>query len=368
MKLRTISYKYFLIDLLLDPRYSFYRHSILIFSFMLMALNESFFTYLQSEEPWNRVRGIAIMESILLIVLYLATVYLNIYVLVPRYLIRNRILRYICICSLLVLFLLIAQISVEYGAVLYYNIEPGDSFYFGGQRIFILEMIAAFLLRSIIVIGSAAPVLFKYWIESEKRKNELEKDNLRTELKDLKKQVQPRFLLNTLSKAKEITVEQPGLSSSILMRLSKLLRYQLYDCTRNQVFLSSEITFLENYLELQNLLSPSLAYEIIQHGDIRKVLLPPLLFLPFIEHLLSCTSAHRNSYLHLSFERTQDRLFFVSSLSGQLEKKNIDPYLSLATIRQRLELLYKDTWKLDIHKEEGMTSISLQIQLYTQEK
>lgn len=363
MKLHTISYKYFFIDLLLDPKYSFYRHSILILSFLLMAVNESFFTYLQSEEPWNRIRMIAIMESLLLFVLYLATVYLNIYVLVPRFLIRNHILRYICSCSLLVIFLLIAQISVEYSAVYYYNIEPGDSFYFGGQRIFMLEMIAAFLLRSIIVIGSAAPVLFKYWIESEKRKNELEKDNLRTELKDLKKQVQPRFLLNTLFKAKEVAVEQPDLSSSILMRLSKLLRYQLYDCTRNQVFLTSEITFLENYLELQTLLSPSLGYEITQQGDIHKVLLPPLLFLPFIEYLLSCTSAHRHSYVYLSFERIQDRLPFVASLSGQFEEKNINPYLSLATIRQRLELLYKDTWKFDIHKKESMISISLQIQL-----
>ncbi|WP_455636689.1 histidine kinase [Parabacteroides sp.] len=366
MKPRIVSYKYVLIDLLLDPKYSFYRHSALIFSFVLIALNGAVFTYLRSEEPWNQVRMVAIMESILLSVLYLVSVYLNIYVLVPRYLIRDRIPRYIALCSLLVLFILTAQLSVEYWAVCHYNIEPGDSFYFGGRRIFVLEMVAAFLMHSIMLVGSAAPVLFKYWIESERRKDELEKDNLRTELKDLKKQVQPRFLLNTLSKAKELAIDRPDLSSTLLMRLSKLLRYQLYDCTRNQVFLTSEITFLENYLELQAIRSSTLRYEITGQGDIRRILLPPLLFLPFIEYLLSCAFARKNPYVHLSFERQiQNRFSFVASLSGQPDNRDrdIDPDLSLATIRQRLELLYRDAWELDIHKEEETISISLQIQL-----
>lgn len=362
MRQRMLPYRNFLIDLLLDRRYAVYRHSILIFSFTLIALNGSIFTYLQTAEPWNRVSTIALAESMILVILYLAIVYLNIYVLVPRLLIHNRFIPYFGICSLLVVLILVIQVSVEYWAIHHYDIEAGDSFYFGGRRIFLLEMVAAFLLHIIILIGSAAPVLFRYWMDSEKRKNELEKESLVAELKGLKKQIQPRFLLKMLSEAGTLATGKPDLSSFILMRLSKLLRYQLYDCMRSRVFLTSEIAFLDNYLELQATLHPGLRYKITRQGDTCRVLLPPLLFFPLVEYLISGVLPDADSCLYLSFERKQDMLCFLSTLSGKYNDGDLND-ASLTAIRQRMGLLYIDGWILTVGEKEESITVSLEIHL-----
>ena len=72
----------------------------------------------------------------------------------------------------------------------------------------------------------------------------------------------------------------------MLMKLSQLLRYQLYDCNRAKVLLSSEITFLTNYLTLEQTSRPQFYYEFTSEGEVNRMLVPPLLFIPFVQYIV----------------------------------------------------------------------------------
>ena len=93
-------------------------------------------------------------------------------------------------------------------------------------------------------------LLLKEWMIENQRVSQMEKAHVLSEVEQLKEQVSPELLFKTLHHSGELTLTEPEKASKMLMKLSQLLRYQLYDCSRQKVLLSSEIAFLTNYLTL----------------------------------------------------------------------------------------------------------------------
>ena len=87
-------------------------------------------------------------------------------------------------------------------------------------------------------------VLLKEWMIENRRVSQMEKAHVLSEVEQLKEQVSPELLFKTLHHSGELTLTEPEKASKMLMKLSQLLRYQLYDCSRHKVLLSGEVAFL----------------------------------------------------------------------------------------------------------------------------
>ena len=198
------------------------------------------------------------------------------------------------------------------------------------------------------------------------RINELEKTTLRSEMEQLKNQINPHFLFNMLNNANVLTQKDPVKASQVLMKLSDLLRYQLYDSARGSVLLTAEIHFLEDFLNLEQIRRDNFEYLVSKHGEISWVQIAPLLLITFVENAIKHNvDSEKKSYVHLYFEVGHSQLRFrcINSKPQIISKKTEVGGLGLANVKRRLELIYPHTHTLEIVDNPDTYSVSLTISL-----
>lgn len=188
-------------------------------------------------------------------------------------------------------------------------------------------------------------VLLKEWMIEHQRVSQMEKEHVLSEVEQLKEQVSPELLFKTLHCSGQLTMSNPGKASKMLMKLSQLLRYQLYDCSRAKVLLSSEITFLTNYLTLEQDAQSRFSYEFTSEGDVNRMLVPPLLFMPFVQHIVELIYEQQLAHpvsLKIHIKAESGNILFTAVCQGV----NLSADRGLERIRQRLDLLYGDRYEL----------------------
>jgi LytS/YehU family sensor histidine kinase len=146
-----------------------------------------------------------------------------------------------------------------------------------------------------------------------------------------------------------LTNTDPQRASQVILGLSDLLRYQLYDSAKDKILLSKDVAFLENLLALEKIRKNDFEYSIITEGAIDGVMLPPFLFIPFVENALKHgASSASHCWLNLRFGIQESKLHFDAINSKPLIKSNTVGGLGLKNITRRLELLYPGTYDLSI--------------------
>lgn len=333
---------------IVDRKYRLLRHSILI-----ILLVGAFYN---SKIGYPDPSSIYVKLSISFIIL--AVLYINMYWLVPKFLFKEHYLGY-CLRNI-VLFVL-AHIAGFYSR---YFI----SHYFG-QALMPKEQsnwLGFYLTFTVLMGASAAVKLFQRWIVDSQRINELETATIQSELENLKKQINPHFLFNTLNNANVLTRKDPEKASQVLMKLSDLLRYQLYDSARSRIFLSSDIHFLEDFLNLEKIRRDNFDFTIIQEGALQGVEVPPLLFITFIENAVKHNNdAEERSFVHVLFAVKGKELHFhcINSKPRIKTKRNGNGGLGLANVKRRLELIYPERHDLQITDNTELFSVHLTIKL-----
>lgn len=333
-----------LMNFLMAPRYRVYRHFVLVFFISMISYNLAHFTFYENHELLHRA---ILIETAGSLALFLGVIYLNIYVLIPRLMLKKRYKTYGLLLCTIIACLITLTFSYDYCTYKWYGVEFGRYSYFNRLRFLPLEITANFFLYMVCCIGPAMITLLRHWIEYGQRASELKKENLQSELERLKTQVNPQFLLNMLSKAADLAVVNPKQTSTILVQLGKLLRYQLYDSNRDKVLLSADLSFLENFLNLKKTLYPDLNFTITKEGPVNFILIPPLLFIPFVEDPVR--------YIHLSFHATNGKLDFCCISSPLYRDQN-----KLDNIRRRLDILY-EKYNLQEIQEKTESKIRMQI-------
>lgn len=346
-----------LIHFLVDPKKKVYRHLLLIFCIVFLALNGSFMTYPGNPE-------IALINSIGSFVLYLVALYLNFYILIPRFLITNRLLIYVTCLIVIVSLLVFVEFTSENLLKTTFKIESGRYALFTGRwYLFVLDILASCFVYGICFAGFTMTFLLQYWFTSGQRITELEKVAVKTELKQLKDQIQPDFLFNMIQTAGLRARKIPQDTSYILMKLSKLLRYQLYDSRRSDVFLDTEIKSLEYYLDLENKRRECVEYSYVinKDGDIHRAIVPPLLFISFLKyHLSHIDENQNNACIELHFRVTEKRLNFTCQ--GYISQKT-NNHDELLNVRRRLDLLFGKNYLLNVHEAPEYLKINLSFEL-----
>jgi two-component system LytT family sensor kinase len=216
------------------------------------------------------------------------------------------------------------------------------------------------------LLGSSMVSLGRFASEKEKAVIQLEKDNLETEIKFLKSQINPHFLFNSLHNIYGLTILQPDLAADQLLKLSDILRYMLYDSNEEKVPLHREVEYLRNYIELAQLKDSrgmDIRFE-VGEGD-QGLRVSPLLFIPFLENAFKHSQIEdlENGFIHISLNTEGNQLTFEvrnSKPKHAYTKDNIGG-IGLKNVQQRLNLLYPEKHRLQIDETEQAFNVHLEL-------
>ncbi len=295
--------------------------------------------------------------------LNIAITYFTIYFLIPRFILTKKYLQFALyfILSLTIFYL------IRTGLTLYLvseNIWPEAE---GSDKAFTFNHIIAMIIGIIYVIGFVAAIkLTNDWIYEKRRNDKLKKLQLRTELNYLRTQIQPHFFFNTLNNLYALTLEKSDYAPEIVLKLSEIMEYVLYDMKEKTVSLIKEIKYLQSFLELEKL---RYGDKFISHidikGDISNIKVPPLIFITFIENCFKHGSAE-NEYskinINISFELNGYFLYFtVSNTYIVSEDITENEGIGIKNIKRRLDLLYGKNYTLDIFTRDDQFIVELKI-------
>ncbi len=344
-------------DFLLNDTYRIWRHILLQAVIFLITIGIFFDAPDKITLSLNRFYG-WISYFLLLDVL----VYFNAYVLCPLFLLKRKFSMYIIAT---VIFTIVASSVTIVLQQQFYDIavisqEP--------SVVAIIFSIASSFFAIILFLGGiSALLLFRQWLNENIRAKELEAATLQTELMFLKSQINPHFLFNMLNNANILVDEDPEMASHILLKLDELISYQMKEATRDKVYLMDDIGFLGDFLELEKTRRDHFDYTITYiEEDVKKAEVASLLFIPFVENAVKHnTDSEGLSYVRVSFTIEKDKLKFtcVNSIPQKETGQKKNGGLGLANIKRRLELLYKDHYKLEQIKTDKTYTVNLELKL-----
>ncbi len=314
-----------------------------------------------------------ISNVIIALVFFAFYVYFNALYLIPNFLKQRSVVTYF------LLFFTSALILTPLRSLVYY-------LHFWGMSDLQNEVLGSqwFTFISFLIVGGVTTTfqIVINWVEDQRRMRELEKENLHSELKFLRSQINPHFLFNTLNSLYALTLKKSDLAPEMLIRLSEIMRYMLYDCNEPKVLLDKEVKFMGNYVELERLrYGEDVIIDFNLEGEIHNQKIAPLLFIPFFENAFKHGLSNRigQGWISISF-RFQEEMVTLSIENSVPKEKDQHTWvqkskakadssgIGLENIKRRLNLLYPDEHTLDIEKSTEKFKISLTINLTSDEK
>ncbi|MCG8698723.1 MAG: histidine kinase [Bacteroidales bacterium] len=204
--------------------------------------------------------------------------------------------------------------------------------------------------------------------KSEQEKSQVEKERIKSELAFLRNQVSPHFLMNTLNNIHALIDFDSDKAKDTLIRLSKLMRYLLYDTGQEEIALDQELTFISSYVDLMNMRvneNVEITFETKINDERTKI--PPLIFTSLIENAFKYgISYEKKSFVRIYLETTDKELIFKLSNSIVVEKSNGNSHYSgigLENTRKRLDIIYGNNYKMDIQTNNNIFRVLLNLPL-----
>jgi two-component system LytT family sensor kinase len=202
--------------------------------------------------------------------------------------------------------------------------------------------------------------------QTEKLQKELEKEKLNSELAFLKNQISPHFFFNTLNNIYSLISINTEDSQEAVLKLSKLMRYLLYDSEHGNTKLSNEIDFMNNYIDLMKLrMSSKISLTISFPEKYDDINIPPLIFIPFIENAFKHGISYREkSFIDISMTTQKDSISFRcanSILKTREEEESDHSGIGLENVNKRLNLLFPGRHEIKINKSDTEFEVLLQI-------
>ncbi len=317
--------------------------------------------------------GYAALEAFLFLPGHIMFSYLIIYLLIPSFLLREKYVWFFA--GLLVLIPVNALFSHQLTTWVVNPIRrsmsipvPYDNFYFG---------LMSGLRGGLQTGGFAAMItLAKHFYQKNQLSQQLEREKLSAELQLLKAQVHPHFLFNTLNNLYSLTLLKSDHAPEVVLNLSALLRYMLYECNAPLVPLHREIRMMQDYVELEKLrYGDRLDLAVNVQGDPGGKAVAPLLLLPFLENAFKHGASEQLDQAWIALDLTVKgnllKMKLINGVSESAEPAGPGPGahgIGLQNVRKRLDLLYPGRHELKILREAETFMVTLSLSLETEEK
>lgn len=239
-----------------------------------------------------------------------------------------------------------------------------------GQHYVLNNQLTTFFSTFLVGSGSSIYSAMMDWLKGQNQKQELRNETLQSELKFLKSQINPHFLFNTLNSLYALTLKKSDLAPEIVLRLSEMMRYMLYECNEKQVPLEKEVNYLMNYLELEKLRhGAKLDVNLKVAGSMNYQKIAPLMFIPFVENSFKHGVSHHiaKGFVNINISADDQLLDMTieNSKTPTMPSTSLKKSggIGLANIKRRLELLYPDQYQLNISEQPNTYSVNLKINL-----
>lgn len=289
--------------------------------------------------------------------------YFTIYFLIPRFIVKKKYLLFVLAFAGSLLLYYLLRTSLSYLLVTK-DIWPEAQ---GNQQPFTLIHVVEVMIGTIYVIALVSAIKLAYdWIIEKRKNDELQRIQLQTELDFLKTQIQPHFFFNTLNNLYALVIKQSPQAPDVVMKLSEIMQYVLYEVKEPQISLMKSINYLYSYLELEKLrYGDRVQSEISIEGDIDDVTVPPLIFLPFIENCFKHgIKKEGNIKVDIDFVVGDKFLYFSVENTLDDDAEFITKHgIGIENVKRRLELLYGKKHKLKTIESEETFKVLLTLPL-----
>ena len=272
--------------------------------------------------------------------------YLNYVVLAPKLFVRGKH-RYDLLINILLLTTL--------GTILHFWMVYVNSIYVPNSNIAddaigTISYIARNSLNLAIFAGGAtALALARRWVTTDQKLKEVEAERATAELRNLRSQINPHFLLNTLNNIYALTAFDTPKAQQAIQELSKMLRHILYDYQQPKVALSDEVEFLQNYVNLMRIrLSDSVDVKFQTFIANPQLEVAPMVFISLVENAFKHgVSPSEPSFIHIQIESADNQV--VCDIQNSNHPKTANDHsghgIGLQQVQRRLELTYPDHYQ-----------------------
>ena len=300
--------------------------------------------------------GSAIPYWITAYLFYISSFYVNLFLILPRWVRKRKIfplllswLGLIVFYTIVILFINRAFGVFQKGSAAF---KIGDWFFTSCSYMGVLYSLSFFYR-------------FAFdWFLNDRVKQEMEKSNLKIELAFLKSQINPHFLFNTLNNIYVLAYQQSTQTPDAIMRLSEMMHYMLYESSDESVALSKEIHYIEQLMALQRLrVNGPMSFDFSVTGEVDNYQIAPLLLVNFAENIFKHAVLNDDNdpaVMHLTLEEKKLSLYCRNRINHVLKDK--EGGIGLVNIKRRIELLYPARHHFKIDSDAIYYSTHLTIQ------
>lgn len=270
--------------------------------------------------------------------------YTTIYCLIPLFIPRKRYLPFIAIVLGMVVGMMLLKFELTYHLISR-NVWPEGPEYTDSLTPNYLMNIT---MGEIYVLSFVTAIKVTIeWLKENQRATVLQREQLETELLFLRSQISPHFFFNTLNNIYALTIEKSDKAPEIILRLSEMMRYLLYQTKNHQQSLKQEIECIKNYLELERLrYGDKIHVDMHIAGDPDNKTIPPMLLISFVENSFKhgASKCLDRADIRIHFEIRENELFFkvTNTIPSVLEEESDKQKegIGLKNAKKRLELSY----------------------------
>jgi two-component system, LytTR family, sensor kinase len=248
--------------------------------------------------------------------------------------------------------------SIGIGLHLYFELRVHESIYNGVEYHF------PYALMSLFFFG-----ITKHYYDYRKLKEvaqQLRIEKQEAELNYLKSQTNPHFLFNTLNNIYALSKEKSDLAPESILKLSKILRFMLYETNGKYIAIEQEIKIMDDYISLEKLrYDDTLRINFNYNIEDMKQALPPLLLIPLVENAFKhgVSESRTNPFVDIHLSVTKRILNFIVKNSAEVPvDQQVKENIGLSNLRRQLELLYTD-YSLTVNHRESAFTATLTINL-----
>lgn len=302
-----------------------------------------------------------ISNELVALVFYVVLVYINLLYLIPNYLARHA---FLYLGWVLLACALVTPLEV---LVMYLKFSSWPQL-----RIQLVQnQFGVFLANVLVTLLSTVMRLIMDWWRYQNEKQVLLTQTMQSELRFLKSQINPHFLFNTLNNLYALTLKKSDTAPTIVLKLSEIMRYMLYECNERRVLLTKEVQYIHNYLDLERLRQPKEAeISFVTEGHISDQLVAPLLFVPFLENSFKHGLNHYvkgGGFVRMRLSVSGDDLeFFIENSKTDARPVLDHPRsggIGLVNLQARLQLLYPEDHHLEVQNEPDRYAATLRLKL-----
>lgn len=284
--------------------------------------------------------------------------YTHYFLLLPVWLSRKQVLRYLLLTLVLIGFVSAIRILVE--NQIYPSFSKNVDYF---KTVKLSRVISTIwdALGFMLLTGMIRFTIDRFDLESKQK--QLQNEKLAAELNFLKAQINPHFLFNTLHNLNYLVYAKSDIATEVIIKLSNIMRYMIYDASKPSVPLNKELDYLNDYIHLESIrLTHGFDLQFDKQGDYSQVEIAPLLLITLLENAFKhgVRDKDKNSWIKMKLRVDAQMIYYeVSNQILATDPTKLRSGFGLDNLRKRLELSYPDRHRLEILQDAHIYQVQL---------